>query len=103
MPLASSMTSTGGISALSPYRFCRPDAFSGAAADAPGCRVRRSFIFQLLSSLDVDAARLRRGAPLDRDLQHAVAVLGLDGVRIGVVGQADDAAELAGTALVDMH
>jgi hypothetical protein len=53
--------------------------------------------------LHFDAARLRRLAALHTDVQHAVSVAGADGRGVDVVGQADDTAEAAIEAFVDMR
>src|SRR4030095_4737049 len=86
MPDASSTTSTGGTSA--------------------GCSGSALLDFSTMGSslsADVDATRLRSLAPPDADVQHPVAVGGLDLVRIEVVGERDHAMEAAGEALVEMH
>jgi hypothetical protein len=53
--------------------------------------------------LDGDTARLGRGKPLDRDLNNTIAVLRINAVRVGVIGQGQDPSEVASEALVDVH
>lgn len=109
MPLASSMTSTGGTMAGSGRVGSVPPVGVGAALwERFGV-----FIVQLLSAhrvgvhhrylpelTDLDGG-LRSPAAAHADLQHAVAVARLDRVRVDVVGQADDAAEAAESARPD--
>ncbi|VWX59457.1 hypothetical protein VARIO8X_160202 [Burkholderiales bacterium 8X] len=54
-------------------------------------------------SLDGDAARLRRGAALDADVQDAVFAAGFDLFGIGIVGQGHHAAERTVEAFVDVN
>src|SRR5574337_788770 len=90
MPLASSMTSTGGIMVAS-LRLASGDLVT--------------VLVSLMSSslLNGDAPMLGLFLALDTDMQHTVAILGLDGARVGVVGEGDHPPETAGEALVDMH
>src|SRR5512139_4085892 len=99
MPVLSSTTSTGGSSAAS----WRAGAASSRLAAAVGLGVVIWFMVVLRVSLHFDAAGLRRFATLDADVQHAVAVVGADGIGVDVVGQADDATEVAGEALAQVH
>src|SRR2546423_961699 len=52
----------------------------------------------LYVSVELDGARLRRFLPFEADLQDAVAVTSLDLIRVYVVGQRQQAAELTGKA-----
>src|SRR5690349_13834495 len=79
MPSASSITSTGGISA--------------------GC----SLWAISPPSVDLHAARLGGALALDADVQHAFAVGGTHLVRVEVVAQRYHAVEAAGEALVEVH
>src|SRR5436190_21533936 len=54
-------------------------------------------------SLDGYATRLRRLATLGADVEHAVAVVGGNGIGIHVIRQAQHAPEAAAEALVDMN
>src|SRR5512140_1749700 len=90
MPCASSMTSTGGISAAS-------------LRAVSSCRLTSLVsVMALLSLLDRDAARLGRLVPRYADVQHAVAVRRGHGIGVDVVGQRDHAAEATGKALADV-
>src|SRR5574338_1152856 len=90
MPLASSMTSTGGIMVAS-LRLASGDLVTVLVS------LMRS------SLLNGDAPRLGLFLALDAYMQHAVAILGLDGTRVSVVGEGDHPPETSGEALVDRH
>src|SRR5689334_15164561 len=98
MPTSFSLMSTAGASADSGTR--------GACSVVLVTSVR-SFIANLLSnssgSVDRDLARLGRFALGDGDPHDAVTAGRMDLVRIGVLGQADHAAELAREAFLRIN
>src|SRR5437762_511317 len=104
MPVLSSMTSTGGIKA-DPSR-CAASFLRCTASlrGTPSFLVTAvvSFMSVLPGSLNTDAPRPRRFAPLGADVQDAIAIVRRHAIRIDVVGQAHDAPEPAAEPFVDV-
>src|SRR5579862_7466830 len=104
MPLLSSITSTGGIRAVS-LRCTGSLRVAASVREACSFLVTAvvSFMVESPRLLDGDAAWLGRFVALHVDVQHAVAIVGRDAIGIDVVGQAHHPPEPATETFVYVH